>query len=155
MFRRNRNVRAEHGEALVVGALPMIGWMAYPVQMYSTHPELSTFLMREGASRAGRWLPIYGGKDSRTEIAAIRLMDPIIEVVDVGVRTLSSIRRAVWRSSKPDVISLPVVPHTERWAPLVDQHLLLLAKAEAEHEAAMRRPDEVEVPPPAPVKRAA
>ena len=52
-----RHIR--YTEALLVGLLPAVGSLAYPVQMHAKHPEL---LLRDAASRAGRWMPIYGEK---------------------------------------------------------------------------------------------
>jgi hypothetical protein len=66
-------------DALLVGTLPTIGSLAYPVQMYSKYRELSVFLLRDSAARVGRWVPIYGGKDSRIEIGAIKMINVVAE----------------------------------------------------------------------------
>ena len=70
-------------EALLIGPLPIIGSLAYPVQMRASHPELSEFLLREAASRIGRMIPVYGGKDSRMEIWAIRAVNVVLETMDL------------------------------------------------------------------------
>jgi hypothetical protein len=72
-----------YAEALLIGPIPILGTLAFPVQMRSSHPELSAFLLRESAARVGRSLPIYGGKDSRVEIWAIKSVNLILESIDV------------------------------------------------------------------------
>ena len=87
-----RSERIAHGEAFLVGLLPMIGSIAFPLQMYSQSNELSTFLIRDAASKLGRRVPIYGGPNSRTEISMIQATDLMIELLDI----LSSLTRQVW-----------------------------------------------------------
>ncbi len=71
-----RSVR--HTEALLWGCLPTVGSLAFPVQIFVRRPALAHFLIRDFASRIGRRLPIYGGKDSRTEMMLIRWSDHIL-----------------------------------------------------------------------------
>ena len=71
-----RSVR--HTEALLWGCLPTVGSLAFPVQIFIRRPALAHFLIRDFASRIGRRLPIYGGKDSRTEMMLIRCSDRIM-----------------------------------------------------------------------------
>jgi hypothetical protein len=87
-----RDQHIPHGEALVTGWLPVIGSIAFPLQMFSARPELSTFLVRDTASRLGQRVPIYGGVDSRTEIALIRSTDLLVEFMQV----LSDLMQRVW-----------------------------------------------------------
>jgi hypothetical protein len=87
-----RKQHIPHGEALVTGWLPIIGSVAFPLQMFSTRPRLSTFLIRDVASKLGRRMPVYGGADSRTELAMIRLTDFLIEVMDM---TATGLRKRV------------------------------------------------------------
>ena len=75
----NRHQRIPHGEALMVCWIPTFGSAAFLVQMFSNRPRLSTFLIRDAASKVGRKVPIYGGGDSRTELAFIRATDFLIE----------------------------------------------------------------------------
>ena len=75
-LRSGRNVR--HVEALCVGIIPTAGSLAFPIQMFARRPALATFLIRNVASSVGRRIPIYGGKDSRTEIALIGWSDRLI-----------------------------------------------------------------------------
>jgi hypothetical protein len=90
-----RREGVSHGEALVMGLLPVVGSIAYPMQMFSTRPRLSTFLIRDAASRLGRRLPIYGGADSRTELAMIRATDFLIELMEaISTRLQARLRRA-------------------------------------------------------------
>jgi hypothetical protein len=85
-----RRPMADYRDALAIGILPVVGSLAFPVQMYSRFPSLSVFLLRDFASRVGRWLPIYGGKDSRTELAAIRSVDLLAELLEIGLATTGS-----------------------------------------------------------------
>ncbi len=78
-----RHHRVPHGEALATGWLPVVGSVAFPLQMFSTRTLLSTFLIRDAASKLGRRFPVYGGADSRTELALIRASDYLIEVMEV------------------------------------------------------------------------
>ncbi|WP_145385425.1 hypothetical protein [Stieleria neptunia] len=74
-----RSVR--HTEALLWGCLPTVGSLAFPVQIFIRRPALAHFLIRDFASRIGRRLPIYGGKDSRTEMMLIRWSDRIVVAI--------------------------------------------------------------------------
>src|SRR4029077_1880910 len=80
-------------DALIVGVLPVIGSIAYPVQMYARYRELSAFLLRDSAARLGRWIPVYGGKDSRIEIAAIQSMNLVAESLEIGLAGTAPLRR--------------------------------------------------------------
>ncbi|MCH8003023.1 MAG: hypothetical protein IH934_00190 [Nanoarchaeota archaeon] len=57
--------------ALAVGMIPTFGNAAYPIQMiYSGSTEdrkLGEFLLYDSFSRAGEKIPVYGGRDTRTE----------------------------------------------------------------------------------------
>ncbi|WP_182865287.1 hypothetical protein [Stieleria mannarensis] len=75
-FSSGRRVR--HTEALLWGVLPTVGSLAFPIQILVRRPVLAHFLIRDFASRLGRRLPIYGGKDSRTEMMFIRWSDRIL-----------------------------------------------------------------------------
>ncbi len=77
-------------DALLVGALPTVGTLAFPLQMHSCSPELSTFLMRDFAAQVGHRLPIYGGKDSRTEMALIKSVNVVIELIDIWLKLVRS-----------------------------------------------------------------
>lgn len=92
----------DYREALLVGAMPVVGSLAYPIQMYASFPEVSLFLLRDIASRAGRAVPIYGGADSRTELAAIKSVDFVVELLEIWLWILGT-RRA----SPADVIPMP------------------------------------------------
>lgn len=63
--------------ALGVGVLPIIGNLAYPVQMaYSSRnsdEKLAKFMIDDGFARVGRHLPIWGGEDTWTEHVLNRL----------------------------------------------------------------------------------
>jgi hypothetical protein len=72
-----------HGEALLAGLLPVVGSAAFPLQLFAARSELSTFLIRDAASKLGRRIPIYGGPNSRTEIALIRGTDILVETLHV------------------------------------------------------------------------
>lgn len=57
--------------ALLVGMIPTLGNAAYPVQMIysatSGSKELAEFLTYDTTSRVGEKIPIWGGRDTRTE----------------------------------------------------------------------------------------
>jgi len=78
-----RHRQIAHGEALLMGLLPTVGSLAFPLQMFSSRGDLSIFLIRDAASRLGQKIPVYGGADSRTEIALIQWADCIVELLDV------------------------------------------------------------------------
>ena len=91
-----RHQHVPHGEAVMMGLLPNIGSLAFPLQMFSTRPRLSTFLIRDAASKLGQRIPIYGGHDSRTEIALIRSTDWLIEIMQI----ISGITQHLWPAKK-------------------------------------------------------
>lgn len=94
---RNRHRDVPHGEAMLVSALPVIGLFAFPLQMFAKRPELSTFLIRDTASALGRRLPIYGGADSRTEMALIRAADALVLLMQLT-------SSAATRVTKPTIV---------------------------------------------------
>ena len=57
--------------ALIIGLIPTFGNLAYPTQMVysagSKSRELAEFLMYDISARIGGKIPIWGGKDTRTE----------------------------------------------------------------------------------------
>ncbi len=83
---------ADYRDALVVGIVPVVGSLAYPVQMYAKFSDLSLFLLRDFAGRVGCWLPIYGGKDSRTELAAIKSVNVLAEALELWLAVTASTR---------------------------------------------------------------
>jgi hypothetical protein len=87
-----RHEHIPHGEAFVMGLLPTLGSLAFPLQMFSARPHLSTFMIRDGASKLGQRVPVYGGGDSRTEIALIRSTDWVVAMMEV----LSRITQHFW-----------------------------------------------------------
>jgi len=121
---------ADYRDALLVGILPVVGSLAYPVQMHCKFPDLSQFLLRDFASRVGRWLPIYGGKDSRTEITAIASINIIAELLEVW----SSITRSGrWDTNDSSPIVATAVNEKistiaiGRWDRLVREQLRMIA----------------------------
>lgn len=77
----SRHDGTPHTQALVIGAIPTLGSLAFVIQMFNSHPAVSEFLLREAAGRVGRHLPIYGGPDSRTEHVFVNGMDWGIQMV--------------------------------------------------------------------------
>lgn len=77
-----RHEHIPHAEALAISWLPVVGSTAFPMQMFAARPRLSTFLIRDAAAKLGRRVPIYGGADSRTEIALIRTTDLLVELME-------------------------------------------------------------------------
>jgi hypothetical protein len=111
-------------DAIVVGALPTVGSLAYPTQMYATFPQLSGFLLRDFASSVGRLLPIYGGKDSRTELMCIKSVDYIAEAIEVWLKAIRSKVGAVQLSSQDP--AKPAVIKLSRWDRVAEQQLALI-----------------------------
>lgn len=68
--------------ALLFGAIPTLGNLAYPMQMlYSTSKddqEIGEFLLYDLCARLGERIPIWGGRDSETEHFFNRIPDVII-----------------------------------------------------------------------------
>ncbi len=82
-WRATSRDRVPHAAALATSWLPTFGLIAFPLQMVATRPRLSSFLIRDSASQLGRRIPIYGGSDSRTEIALIRATDYVIAAMKI------------------------------------------------------------------------
>ena len=71
----SRSDQIPHRLALILSWTPVLGTLAFPFQMYASSGSVSRFLIRDFASQVGQKLPIYGGKDSRMEIALIQSTD--------------------------------------------------------------------------------
>jgi len=67
--------------ALIIGALPKIGTVAYPLQMSSSHPNLSRFLIRSHISGWVATIPFFGGRDSRLERISIFFADRVLSII--------------------------------------------------------------------------
>jgi hypothetical protein len=119
-------------DALLVGTLPTIGSLAYPVQMYSKYRELSAFLLRDSAARMGRWVPIYGGKDSRIEIWAIKMVNYVAECLEIGLAGTAPLRRRMTPTAAPaDARPRTIDIAASRWHRLANEQLRLIAECEA------------------------
>jgi hypothetical protein len=119
---RNRPAH-DYLDALAVGILPSVGSLAYPVQMYSRYPELSVFLIRDSAARAGRWIPVYGGKDSRVEFWAF---------LDLALAGTAPLRR--WyehRAGAGEPGRAIVHFRKERWHHLVEEQVRLIEQSDS------------------------
>jgi hypothetical protein len=128
----SRRPITDYLDALVVGALPVLGSLAYPVQIYSRYRELSAFLLRDGAARLGRWMPVYGGKDSRLEIAAIRSVDLVAECLEVGLTLTAPLRRRFGHALESRTAEAATIEFVAgRWHKLANEQLQLIAAAEA------------------------
>lgn len=70
--------------ALGVGLLPVVGNLAYPVQLlYSStedRDDLARFLLYDGCARLGRHIPIWGGADTLTEHVFNHLPDRLVNL---------------------------------------------------------------------------
>ncbi len=88
-----------HGEALLTSWLPTVGSAAFPFQMFASRPRLSVFLIRDVASRIGCNLPVYGGANSRTELALIRGCDFLIEIMSWAAGRSQDLRSRFGRRS--------------------------------------------------------
>ncbi|MFC2009493.1 hypothetical protein ACFLT3_01035 [Chloroflexota bacterium] len=101
LYRRikNRGKGIAYHYAFLVGALPKVGALAYCTQMYSTYPDLSTFLTRFYAAGVGRCFPLLGAENARFEHFCVKSVDLLAslqyEFANLTSR-LKSILRAVW-----------------------------------------------------------
>ena len=77
---RNWGKGISYRNALLVGMLPQVGVLAYPMQMTSVQPRLSRFLALQQASKFGSKIPLFGGTDSRIEHLCMRLADIVASV---------------------------------------------------------------------------
>ena len=121
---RNRHHRIPHSEALMTSWIPTFGSAAFLLQMFASRPQLSTFLIRDAASSVGRRVPIYGGADSRTEIAFIRATDFLIEAMQITTGLTQRIRQR-WqrkRQTSSEAQSHDVLPLSQasRWRQWLD-----------------------------------
>ncbi len=141
---RNRWRGVRYGEALAVGILPFVGSLAFPVQMYAAHKKLAIFLIRDNAARLARWIPIYGGRNSRLEVAAVKAADVPIELLDIGLSLMTRIRSWFphWKSTKPSKDQSAALS-TSGWDRLVDHHLRLLAQSEAAYKPVSEQIDDL------------
>ena len=152
---RNRRSGTAYGEALVVGMVPVLGTLAFPIQMYAADRALSTFLIRDAMARLSRMIPIYGGKDSRLEIFAIKAADLPLEIIDTSVNFTTKVRRlfsAASEDSSDTQNDPPITYRISRWDALAEQQLSRYREEEKLEMAADT------APPPSqsqPTKRAA
>jgi hypothetical protein len=126
----SRHQHIPHGEALLTGWLPVVGSIAFPLQMFTTRPQLSTFLVRDAASKLGQQFPVYGGADSLTEIALIRATDLLVEFM----QTVSALTQRIplWQAAARPRRSARQLPAPSRWSRWIDQqaiHWILAAGA--------------------------
>ena len=128
LIRRQSPVEFRH--ALLVGMIPVAGSLAYPVQMYAQFPGLSMFLLRDFASRIGCWFPIYGGKDSRIELMAIKSVNVIAEVLDVLLAAASQSRGTVTTDTDSWLqADSPSRVGADKWDHLVAEQLIHIRKS--------------------------
>lgn len=119
-------------DALIVGVLPVAGSLAYPVQMYARYRELSTFLLRDAAARLGRWIPVYGGRDSRVEIGAIKAVNLVAECLEIGLAGTEPLRRRLAPATEATGPESRTIGFSGgRWNRLADEQLKLIAQTEA------------------------
>jgi hypothetical protein len=91
--------------------------------MFAARSELATFLIRDAASKLGRRVPIYGGPNSRTEIAMIRSTDLLIELLDV---TSALARKLVLGRARVSMAQVPTIAFSTRGRQggVIDNHSL-------------------------------
>lgn len=72
--------------ALAVGALPVVGNFAFPIQFLRSsqteEDDLARFLLYDGFARIGARIPIWGGEDTLTEHTLNRMADHIVRTQD-------------------------------------------------------------------------
>ena len=95
--------------------------------MYSKHRDLSCFLLRDSAARLGRLLPIYGGRDSRLELFAIKLVNLVAEAMEVGLSITSPLRRLLARTGSTATAAPPPEATAGPWRRLTDEQLRLIS----------------------------
>lgn len=132
----SRGQHVPHGEALLAGLMPILGSIAFPLQMFAQRPQLSAFLIRDAASRLGRSLPIYGGADSRTEIALIHASDFLVELLSIMAGAARRLRVSIGRT--PSVQSGPQPSHRRlprtrfgRWVERLTRQQIAVSAASA------------------------
>ena len=68
--------------SLFIGLLPVVGNVAYPMQVLyasaSRHSKLAQFIVCDATTRLGEHLPIWGGPDTQTEHFFSRLADLVV-----------------------------------------------------------------------------
>jgi hypothetical protein len=98
--------------------------------MSARFSELSLFLMRDFASRLGCALPIYGGKDSRTELIAIKLVNVVAEGLDVWLSFTKSKRTDIAIETDAMHENESRVPlRMGRWDRMAVKHLELMQRS--------------------------
>lgn len=82
LFRIAQNTlagREKPWAALLTGVVPVVGNLAYPVQIISSgigaHTSISQFILYDTLAKCGRLMPIWGGPDTLTEHILNRLPD--------------------------------------------------------------------------------
>ncbi|MFH0944909.1 MAG: hypothetical protein V2A76_06895 [Planctomycetota bacterium] len=87
--------------ALAVGAVPIVGNLAYPLQLvYSgtdQNDQLAQFMLFDGSTAFGRKLPIWGGPDTLTEHFFNRLPERLMRAPEVPAVPRSSLRKPLRR----------------------------------------------------------
>ena len=116
----SRRHRVPHAEALAISWVPMLGSFAFPLQMFSTRSELSTFLIRDMAAKLGRKVPVYGGADSRTEMALIESADLLIEIIEIAATLVQPLVQRITRgtsgpSTSSDLEAVAIATPTSRF----------------------------------------
>ena len=101
--------------------LPTVGSLAFPLQMFAARSDLSSFLVRDAAAKLGQHLPIYGGRDSRTELAMIRSTDELIEILDLVTPRSRHISPTSQSVETPDEIATIKLPRKTRWGQRIDR----------------------------------
>ncbi|MFQ5590216.1 MAG: hypothetical protein ACE5HE_03540 [Phycisphaerae bacterium] len=75
--------------ALGTGALPVVGNLAYPLQIIATgansQATIARFILYDTFSRLGQWIPVWGGADTHTEHLLNRLPDIIAHLRPTSV----------------------------------------------------------------------
>ena len=68
--------------SLFIGLLPVVGNVAYPMQVLyasaSRHSKLAQFIVCDATTRLGEHLPIWGGPDTQTEHFFSHLADLVV-----------------------------------------------------------------------------
>jgi len=95
---KNRGKGISYAYAFLVGAMPRVGSGAYIAQMFLTCPSLSLFLTRSQAAKAGSWVPLFGGENSRIEHFFIRAVNIFASIQYELINIINGIR------------AMPVVP---------------------------------------------
>jgi len=97
---------ALHLIALPISPIPTIGFLAYPSAMSFMYNEFSDTILRIIASKTGKAVPVFGGKDTRLELYIVKLVDGI---ASARTSVTHPIETAIGHLKREDGIVIPAL----------------------------------------------